>query len=73
MKPKTSNIWAHFTVVENTTYAMCNICKRKYSLKTSVTNLKSHIKTNHWIQINSSKEVFHIIFLNYKSIQFYLE
>lgn len=68
MKPKTSNIWAHFTVVENTTHAMCIICKRKYSFKTSVTNLKSHIKTNHWIQINSSKEVFHTHFLNYKSI-----
>lgn len=57
MNRKTSDIWSHFTVIENTTFAKCNICKKKYSFKTSVTNLKTHYSINHWIQINTAKQV----------------
>lgn len=57
MSRKTSNIWSYFTVVDNTTFAKCNISKTKYSFKTSVTNLKTHMNSSHWIQIYSSKEV----------------
>ncbi|KAL4153704.1 hypothetical protein QTP88_001537 [Uroleucon formosanum] len=56
MNRKTSDIWSHFTVIENTTFAKCNICKKKYSFKTSVTNLKTHYFSSHWIQINTAKQ-----------------
>lgn len=57
MNRKTSDIWSHFTVIENTTFAKWNICKKKYSFKTSVTNLKTHYFSSHWIQINTAKQV----------------
>lgn len=55
MNRKLSGVWSHFTAIENTTFAKCDICKRKYSYKTSVTNLKTHLASAHWIHINASK------------------
>jgi len=52
MSRKLSGVWSHFTAIENTTFAKCDICKRKYSYKTSVTNLKTHLASAHWIHIN---------------------
>lgn len=55
LKQKTSDVWSHFSVIEGTTFAKCDICKRQYSFKTSVTNLKTHLNSAHWIQLNAHK------------------
>jgi len=67
MSRKTSNIWSHFIPIENTTFAKCKICKKKYSFKTSVTNLKTHYSTSHWIEISTANQVsfFHNFKLKY--------
>ncbi|VVC37452.1 Zinc finger C2H2-type,Zinc finger, BED-type [Cinara cedri] len=51
MRLKRSDLWSHFTVIHDTKFAICNICKRKYSFKTSVTNLKTHFDKSHKYQI----------------------
>lgn len=53
LSKKTSSVWSHFTVVEGTHFAKCDICKHKYSFKTSVTNLKTHLAKAHWILMTS--------------------
>lgn len=52
-RKKTSNIWSHFSVIDDTRFAKCDICKRNYSFKTSVTNLKNHLTKAHWIQMTA--------------------
>ena len=47
LNKKTSSIWSLFTVIDDTHFAKCDICKRKYSFKTSVTNLKTHLAKSH--------------------------
>lgn len=61
MNRKTSNVWLDFTVIDNITFAKCDICKKKYSFKTTVTNLKTHLYSSHWIQLFASKEVCNIV------------
>lgn len=29
---KTSSVWTHFTVIDDTNFAECDICIRKYSI-----------------------------------------
>lgn len=52
---KSSCVWSHFTVIDNTSFAKCDICKRKYSFKTCVTNLKTHLAKAHWIQMTANQ------------------
>lgn len=62
---KTSSIWQNFTVVDSN-FATCDICKRKLSYKTSVTNLKKHLTKAHLIYSNVS-QVKKIIIKIYKN------
>jgi len=51
---RTSSIWQSFTVVDSN-FATCDICKRKLSYKTSLTNLKRHLTNAHLIYSNVSQ------------------
>lgn len=43
---RTSNIWQYFTKIDSN-FATCDLCKKKLSYKTSVTNLKKHLHNAH--------------------------
>lgn len=45
-KRKTSELWKFFDPIDEN-YATCNMCKQKFSYKTSTSNLKKHLKTKH--------------------------
>lgn len=45
-KKKTSVLWTFFEPVDEY-YAICNMCKSKFSYKTSTSNLKKHIQNRH--------------------------
>lgn len=47
-KQKTSEIWNFFTPIKGEKYyALCNMCKKKLSYRTTNSNLKKHITSNH--------------------------
>lgn len=46
-RQKTSDIWNFFTPSEIEYYATCNMCNKNLSFKTTNSNLKKHIKSNH--------------------------
>lgn len=45
---RTSDIWKHFSKVDSS-IAKCDICKKNYSYKTSLSNLKKHLNNAHLI------------------------
>lgn len=45
-----SVVWQYLTALDST-YAMCDVCKKKLSYKNSLTNLKKHITGVHGINI----------------------
>lgn len=45
-RKKTSGIWSFFEAISKET-AVCNMCKCKFSLKGSISNLKKHIQRKH--------------------------
>lgn len=46
--PRVGLIWSYFTVEdESAKKAVCNYCKKMLSYKTTVTNLKYHLKQKH--------------------------
>ncbi|GIY55687.1 hypothetical protein CDAR_528971 [Caerostris darwini] len=48
MSRKTSNVWAYFSDSDlNPGRATCNLCLQKIAYKTSISNLKRHIKARH--------------------------
>lgn len=49
---RSSDIWKHFTKIDSIN-AKCDICKKNYSYKTSITNLKKHLSHSHLLYINS--------------------
>lgn len=57
MKRKRSNVWNFFESVDNESrLAKCNLCKLKFSYKTSTSNLKKHIKNKHAIVPHKPEE-----------------
>lgn len=42
-----SELWNYFTPIEDDYFATCNMCKRKLSFKTTNSNLKKHLNSNH--------------------------
>lgn len=55
MDKRTSGIWAHFTIVEKQNcIAKCDICIKRYSFKSTLTNLKKHLSGRHGIELSSS-------------------
>lgn len=42
-----SELWNFFTPIEDDCFATCNMCKRKLSFKTTNSNLKKHLNSNH--------------------------
>lgn len=52
-KSKHSDLWNYFTEGEGKN-AICNICKRAISYKTTISNLKSHLKRVHPIQFTAT-------------------
>jgi len=54
---RSSDIWQHFTKIDSI-LAKCDICKKMYSYKTSVTNLKKHFHHAHSLySFSNSSEV----------------
>lgn len=54
MKTRTSEVWCHFDVIsEANKVALCTICKQKLSFKSSVSNLKKHLKVKHFAIIRT--------------------
>ncbi|KAL4096990.1 hypothetical protein QTP88_021842 [Uroleucon formosanum] len=48
MDNRYSSVWEHFTIIDGI-HAKCDICKRKYSYKSTLTNLKKHLSNKHLI------------------------
>jgi hypothetical protein len=46
-RQKHSKLWNFFTPVEGHSVAICNVCKRKLSYKSTSSNLKKHLTSNH--------------------------
>lgn len=40
-------VWNHYEKIPGTTEATCKLCKKDYSYKTSITNLKKHLRYKH--------------------------
>lgn len=60
MDKRTSNTWDYFTIIDqNNLIAKCDICLKKYSFKSTLTNLKKHLSGRHGIGLSSSKENIH--------------
>lgn len=58
MDGRTSNIWNHFTIFDQSHYiAKCDICLKKYSFKSTLTNLKKHLCNCHGIDLSNSPKV----------------
>lgn len=56
MDKRTSGIWAHFTIVDyKNCIAKCDLCLKKYSFKSTLTNLKKHLFGCHGIKLSSGK------------------
>ncbi|KAF0742811.1 zinc finger BED domain-containing protein 4-like, partial [Aphis craccivora] len=54
----TSNIWNNFTIFYQSHYiAKCDICLKKYSFKSTLTNLKKHLCNCHGIDLSNSPKV----------------
>lgn len=45
-RAKTSKLWKYFEPVDDH-FATCNMCKQKFSYRTSTSNLKKHILNKH--------------------------
>ncbi|XP_047532135.1 E3 SUMO-protein ligase ZBED1-like [Vanessa atalanta] len=42
-----SEVWDHFDKVENVGKAVCKVCRESYSYKSTIANLKNHLKRKH--------------------------
>lgn len=58
---RTSDIWKHFSKV-NSSLAKCDICKKNYSYKTSLSNLKKHLKNAHFIYLYTETDTLQVTF-----------
>jgi len=55
MDRRTSSIWNHFTVVDQSSkISKCDMCLKRYSFKSTLTNLKKHLAGVHSIRMSSS-------------------
>lgn len=54
MNNRYSNVWVHFTVIDGS-FAKYDICKKKYSYKSTLTNLKKHLFNSHLINCGDQK------------------
>ncbi|KAL5246167.1 hypothetical protein ACI65C_013575 [Semiaphis heraclei] len=55
MDRRTSDIWKHFSKIDSS-IAKCDTCKKSYSYKTSVTNLKKHLNNAHLIYLYTEND-----------------
>lgn len=55
MENRYSNVWSHFTIVDDK-FAKCDICKKKYSYKSTLTNLKKHLCNKHLIPCDPAQQ-----------------
>jgi hypothetical protein len=53
-RQKHSKLWNFFTPIEGHSVAICNVCKRKLSYKSTSSNLKKHLTSNHPTVVPSS-------------------
>jgi len=52
MDRRTSSIWGYFTIFDQLKYiAKCDTCQKKYSYKSTLTNLRKHLSTCHGINL----------------------
>lgn len=58
---RTSNIWKHFSKVDSS-IAKCDICKKKYSYKTSMSNLKKHLNNAHLIYLYAETDTLQVTY-----------
>lgn len=56
MDNRYSNVWTYFTIVDENV-AKCDLCKRKYSYKSTLTNLKKHLSSRHLINCGQSQQI----------------
>lgn len=56
---RTSDIWKHFTKVDSKV-AKCDVCKKSYSFKTSLTNLRKHINNAHLIYLQTENDTLQV-------------
>lgn len=58
---RTSDIWKHFSKVDSS-IAKCDICKKKYSYKTSLSNLKKHLNNVHFIYLYTETDTLQVTY-----------
>lgn len=51
-KGSSSLVWDYFVKNDENKLAVCSVCKRWFSYKTSITNLKKHLRYKHKDQYN---------------------
>lgn len=55
MDKRTSGIWSYFSVIDQTNkISKCDICLKRYSFKSTLTNLKKHLAGVHAIKMSSN-------------------
>jgi hypothetical protein len=59
---RTSDIWKHFSKVDSS-QAKCEICKKKYSYKTSLSNLKKHLNNSHLIYLYTENNTLQVTYV----------
>ncbi|KAF0744251.1 zinc finger BED domain-containing protein 6-like, partial [Aphis craccivora] len=60
MDKRTSGIWSYFSVIDQTNkISKCDICLKRYSFKSTLTNLKKHLAGVHAIKMSSNSSTNH--------------
>lgn len=62
MDRRTSDIWKHFSKIDSS-IAKCDTCKKSYSYKTSVTNLKKHLNNAHLIYLYTENDTLQVTYV----------
>lgn len=69
MDNRYSSVWEHFTIIDGM-HAKCDICKHKYSYKSTLTNLKKHLSNKHLINCSPANSQNQVSFNhNYNKIK----
>lgn len=58
---RTSDIWKHFSKVDSS-IAKCDICKKMYSYKTSLSNLKRNLNNGRFIYLYTETDTLQVTY-----------
>lgn len=56
MDRRSSSVWSYFTIKDKVN-AKCDICHKSYSYKSTLTNLKKHLSSCHFIFLKQGQSI----------------